>query len=410
MAEVLLINANDNIALGMSRGLSRAGVEVAGVCWPGGGVGRYTRHLDQRYEIPGLEELRPELLLRLLEKSGARVVMAAGEHVLTHLNQMRDDVPHGVRFLFPPQPILSRALDKARTLETAARMGIDVPRGVEVAAGRAWDAGLDGLTYPVVLKMAFPVNLPRGLDYKYRYADDAGELGKLLADLAPHRARCLVQEFVPGHGRGVELCLWQGRVAAAFQHRRLHELPPGGGISIYCRAEPLEQDLLEQAVALLRAMEWQGVAMVEFRCDPASGRRVLMEVNGRFWGSIHLALAAGVNFPHALFDTWGRGHGLEPAPYDTEAHAQMLGLHLVWLRKASITRRDLPPGHFPSRARALGEFLGSFGPKVKFYLEDRRDPWPGAMWWARQAPPAARFMGRRWESGAGRRNLARLDA
>ena len=43
-----------------------------------------------------------------------------------------------------------------------------------------------------------------------------------------------------------------------------------------------------------------GVAMVEYRYDPASRRYVFMEINGRFWGSLQLAIDAGVDFPALL--------------------------------------------------------------------------------------------------------------
>ena len=37
--------------------------------------------------------------------------------------------------------------------------------------------------------------------------------------------------------------------------------------------------------------------MVEFRVNPANNRAVLMEVNGRYWGSISLPVFAGMDFP-----------------------------------------------------------------------------------------------------------------
>lgn len=42
--------------------------------------------------------------------------------------------------------------------------------------------------------------------------------------------------------------------------------------------------------------------MLEYRWDPQSERFYLMEMNGRFWGSLHLALYAGVDFPALLLD------------------------------------------------------------------------------------------------------------
>jgi predicted ATP-grasp superfamily ATP-dependent carboligase len=57
------------------------------------------------------------------------------------------------------------------------------------------------------------------------------------------------------------------------------------------------------AQALLDELRWQGVAMVEFKMDQASQTLKLMEINGRFWGSLQLAIDAGVDFPFLLLRT-----------------------------------------------------------------------------------------------------------
>ncbi|MGH6841488.1 MAG: hypothetical protein ACREDV_05260 [Methylocella sp.] len=62
-------------------------------------------------------------------------------------------------------------------------------------------------------------------------------------------------------------------------------------------------------MAKLKALEWQGVAMMEYRWDEPSGAFHFMEMNGRFWESLHLALRAGVDFPLLLLDLF---HGREP--------------------------------------------------------------------------------------------------
>ncbi len=65
--------------------------------------------------------------------------------------------------------------------------------------------------------------------------------------------------------------------------------------------------MLADAARRLEHLNWQGVAMLEYRWDPASDRLYLMEMNARFWGSLHLALYAGVDFPRLLLDA-SHGH------------------------------------------------------------------------------------------------------
>jgi hypothetical protein len=51
-------------------------------------------------------------------------------------------------------------------------------------------------------------------------------------------------------------------------------------------------------------MDWEGVAMMEYRWNPSTDQFFFLEMNGRFWGSLHLALFAGVDFPTLLLDVF----------------------------------------------------------------------------------------------------------
>ncbi len=62
--------------------------------------------------------------------------------------------------------------------------------------------------------------------------------------------------------------------------------------------------MLEDARLKLEAMDWHGVAMMEYRWDPETDRFYLMEMNARFWAALHLALFSGVNFPLLLADAF----------------------------------------------------------------------------------------------------------
>ena len=80
---------------------------------------------------------------------------------------------------------------------------------------------------------------------------------------------------------------------------------------------------MQQAERLLKRVGWRGVAMVEFKVDRESGTPYLMEVNGRFWGSLQLAIDAGVDFPRLLLEVARGVDTGEPPPY-------RVGVRLRW--------------------------------------------------------------------------------
>jgi hypothetical protein len=136
------------------------------------------------------------------------------------------------------------------------------------------------------------------------------EARKLSQSLISKYAKVLVQGHVPGRGAGAFFLMWDGQPVAEFMHIRLHEVPHTGGVSSY-RKSWWHQDMRDDALAKIKAMGWQGVGMMEYRWEPETDQFHFIEMNGRFWGSLHLALYAGVDFPALLLDAF---HGQPPCP------------------------------------------------------------------------------------------------
>lgn len=122
-----------------------------------------------------------------------------------------------------------------------------------------------------------------------------------IAELQAEYRRLLVQGYVPGVGVGAFLARWRNHLLGKFMHRRLHEVPHWGGVSSF-RESWRNEGILADAEARMTHLGWEGVGMFEYRWDRESGRFYLMEFNSRFWGSLHLALFAGVDFPRLLAD------------------------------------------------------------------------------------------------------------
>jgi hypothetical protein len=82
-------------------------------------------------------------------------------------------------------------------------------------------------------------------------------------------------------------------------HRRVHEVPHTGGASSL-RATFHHDGILRDAEAKLAHLDWSGVAMMEYRLDEPADQFWFVELNPRFWGSLHLGLACGCDIPAAL--------------------------------------------------------------------------------------------------------------
>jgi predicted ATP-grasp superfamily ATP-dependent carboligase len=80
----------------------------------------------------------------------------------------------------------------------------------------------------------------------------------------------------------------------------LREKPPSGGVSVLSESIEVDFQQREAATKILDSAKWHGVAMVEYKVA-SDGRPYLIEINPRFWGSLQLAIDAGIDFPELLY-------------------------------------------------------------------------------------------------------------
>jgi predicted ATP-grasp superfamily ATP-dependent carboligase len=207
------------------------------------------------------------------------------------------------------------------------------------------------------------------------YAESPEELLRLYRERPYLRQPSLIQRRVIGEGQGLFVLMQEGTPLGMFAHRRLRERPPSGGVSVLRESIALPKAMVEATLKLLQRVKWHGVAMVEFKVDAATQRPLLMEINGRFWGSLQLAVDAGVNFPlHLLNMAMGVCETIPENGYRVGVKSRwLLGDldQLVMRIRKSDRALNLPPGA-PSRLQALMSFCRFFE-RNTFYEVERID-------------------------------------
>ncbi|MBK6491545.1 MAG: ATP-grasp domain-containing protein [Sphingomonadales bacterium] len=147
-------------------------------------------------------------------------------------------------------------------------------------------------------------------------AHDAAELQEFYSDRWFLKQPSMIQRYITGHGEGVFGLFRAGDPSVLFAHRRLRERPPSGGVSVLREAIALPEPMTDYAVRIMQFARWDGVAMIEFKVDRETQVPYLMEVNGRFWGSLQLAIDAGIDFPALLYNSvTGTSAPAELQPY-----------------------------------------------------------------------------------------------
>jgi predicted ATP-grasp superfamily ATP-dependent carboligase len=289
----------------------------------------------------------------------------------------------GVAIPFPTPEAYRRISDKGLVLEEAALLGIDVPAQV-VLSGPPTPADLERVGFPAVIKPARSVVKTPAAQVKLsvRHSARREQLDASLALLPDSAYPILIQQRVVGPGLGVFLLMSDGFPVAAFGHRRILEKPPSGGVSVCSESVAVDPDLLRRSVELLRKFQWEGVAMVEYKLNSLTGRPCLMEVNGRFWGSLQLAIDAGVDFPRLLVEL-ALGHQVTPVtswPAGVRCRWRLGEVdHLLARLRRGPKALSLPPDA-PNFGSALAHAVTpALGPRARAEVCRLDDPMPQAV-------------------------------
>jgi len=299
---LVLANASpdDRKTLAAIRSLGRAGyrLTVAGESFRARSF--HSRFARERALIPhpaqGLEQFFAALR-ELLQKRDYAAVFPTTDNTAFALSQSPEQLPASLGSITPDPEAAAICKDKLRTAELSAKLGLAMPLTFCPADFEELNHLAQKLRFPCILK-------PRAT---------SGAIGLTIAstreqllhaytsmpDIATavfNFRQPLVQEFIRGRVHEVCALFNRGQPRALLSQKRLLMHPANGGAGIYNETTD-EPDLKELAVKLLQALDWHGPAQVEFIRDCVTGQPYLLEVNGRFWGTLDLSIAAGMDFP-----------------------------------------------------------------------------------------------------------------
>jgi predicted ATP-grasp superfamily ATP-dependent carboligase len=383
---VLVLDGNENQAVAATRALAAAGHRVlvgSDTRWSKAGWSRFCSAMF-RYTPPEIDAAQFVAAIRsALADSGGAVVLPMTERTTLPLSAMRSEIALSAgRLVLPPHQTVLRAFDKQQTTEIARSLGIDVPATATVVSDADVRSVDEALRYPIVLKPRASEELRAGSVRTTGgpvYARNAAELRAAWTDLSRRCSAALAQEFVEGVGSGYFALMRHGELRAEFAHRRIRDVRPSGSGSAVRESVAPPSRVREAGLAILRALKWHGVAMVEFRVRP-DGTPTFLEVNGRFWNSLALAIHAGVNFPALLVTLAETGDLPVVSGY-------RVGVKCRWivgdLRHLAEVWRGAPAGYPGAYPRRLATLANVIKPTRGMYHDNWswRDPLPAAGDW-----------------------------
>jgi predicted ATP-grasp superfamily ATP-dependent carboligase len=293
-------SAGDRISLAAARALGKEGIEVCVGSDDLSAPSLRSRHTQTRIHLPSpiwapkdyVEALRDAISAYQID-----TVLPADDYAVHCLSEAFADGRLTLPMPIPPSAAYGVAQDKHSTGALAARIGLRIPETSRADTPSQALSVAARIGYPVILKIgrgngAVGVSIARGPRDIEAYYSQKPEHADPVFDFT----KVLVQEFVPGETHDLCAVFRNGEPVTAMTSRRVLTYPADGGAGILVETTSCPA-IRDRGLSILRQLGWHGPAQVEFKIDSRDGKPTLIEVNGRLWGTLALAIKAGINFP-----------------------------------------------------------------------------------------------------------------
>jgi predicted ATP-grasp superfamily ATP-dependent carboligase len=299
MQKVLVTDAQMRNSLAIIRSLGKAGLHVTAGETTRFATGAFSKYCKGRVVYPDAKnpDAFVDFMLEKVQEESFDMFIPVTDSTIIPVIKRKKEFSRYTTIPYPDYDLMIKAIDKTQTLKIAADNGVPCPKTYAVENAGQLKEVKDELKYPVIIKPRSSYG-SRGVTM-CRSSNDLVAKYTAVAEKYPVP---VVQEYIPNGGEVGVYTLFNNdsEPRAVSVQRRIRSYPITGGPST-CRETIRYPELVDIAFRLLKALKWRGVAMVEFRIDPRDNTPKLMEVNPRFWGSLHLSILSGVDFPYLLY-------------------------------------------------------------------------------------------------------------
>jgi len=302
-----VIIGGDFHGLGIVRSLGRHGVPLC-IVDDEYSIGRFSKYATFTAESPNLRKEKEtiDFLLDLgkrMKLQGWVLFPTRDEHVAAFARH-KDALSEVFRVPTPCWEITKWAWNKWNTYCMAQKLGIPIPqtwcpRTIE-------DIDAIDAEFPLAIKPSVKEDFFYATKAKAWRAETREKLKEMFLKASGHVGtnEVLVQEIIPGDGTSqFSSCVFMkdGKVLASMEAQRWRQHPPEFGRAATF-VESVDLPIAkEMTVEFLRAINYYGLAEVEYKLDHRDGKYKLLDVNARTWGFHALGSPAGVDFSYLLY-------------------------------------------------------------------------------------------------------------
>ena len=290
---ILIIGWDSNICLGVAYCLNKSGFMVYLLSHNPNNAGKYSRFIEKSFSYTQENELAQKVL-EIIKNESIDLVMPYDEiETRTIRENQQLFLPYSSCSWATDPELFNIGINKSSLANFLEKNNIPCPPTALPTDYDKINRIIHEFGFPLLVKKTRS-SAGRGIQ-KIHTSDELKSFCSNLKD-----DQFLIQPFLIGSDVTCNVICKMGEILC----HTIQESPVKYGEE-YNANDTLtyheDDEVLQMVGNMMKLLQWNGVACVDLRRDAKSGRPYILEINGRFWGSVLPSfLKAGVNFPYIL--------------------------------------------------------------------------------------------------------------
>jgi predicted ATP-grasp superfamily ATP-dependent carboligase len=377
---VLITEGYNPVSVPIMRSLGKQNIDISVTTNSPMSISCFSKYCKNQYIVPSIvhEKEYSSAVAKIVKKFKFELLVPVFEESLLPISKNRDSISSHTNLPLASHASILSCIDKLSTMKLAIENGVPIPKTYFVKNSTELKSISEKVNYPAVVKPRWSMIWKGDRIFHRRggFVNSPPELVATYNSIHPYFPYPLIQEYVPGINYSVAALYNKGKPRAFCCIKVQRAWPPTGGNSCFRESVQLDTQMKEYSEKMLEALDWHGIAEVEFRFDQRDNVPKLMEINPRFWGSLCVAINAGVDFPYLLYQMTMNGDINSVTKYKTGIKGRYFQQDLLYIIRIFKEGFVNQSNCSQKKLKLLLYWLKFYEPGIFYDLFEMDDPLP----------------------------------
>jgi len=252
---------------------------------------RCSKYIDKYFHLNKVKNDKDYLenILDIIQQNNITMIFPISEQGIRYVLENKEVLSKKCLIAtMPSYDTFNLCTDKWKMHEVLSKEGVPLPQTEKYDASKQYDHSY----FPRLFKPCV------GDSGKGIFIAKRGETKKTIESMMIINQPYIMQEYIEGYDIDCSVLCKEGKILL-HTIQFAHTVSKGQFNANTIKLEFLHNEaILELVKKTMQVLNFSGIAHIDLRYDEINNRYVLIEINPRYWGSLHASLAVGIDFPY----------------------------------------------------------------------------------------------------------------